>query len=258
MLIDGHIHLENGALSVEYVMRFVEAGVKMGLDELHILDHTHRFIEFAPMYENLKKASHYQKEWFDKKHPQPLKDYHRLIAEMKQMDLPIKIKWGLEVCYTPEAKELLRELLTAYPYDFIIGSIHSVDGLLFDMPFSKEILWEKYSVDSIYRRYYEIMEDMITSDLFTQIGHPDQLKLFRYEPGYDLTATYERIAEAAYTHDVYMENNTGIHYRYHHPDIGTNSKLLNILKARGVKIMTASDAHVPEHVGMLIREISEM
>lgn len=257
MLIDGHIHLENGPLSVAYVMRFVEAGVKKGLDVLQILDHTHRFIEFAPMYESLKKASHYQKEWFDKKQLQPLADYHRLIAEMKRMDLPLQLKWGLEVCYTPEAKPLLRDLLAAYPYDFIIGSIHSIDGLLYDMPFSKEILWEKQSTASIYRRYYEIMEDMIASDLFTQIGHPDQLKLFGYEPGYDLTATYERIAEAAFVHNVFMENNTGIHYRYHHPDIGTNSQFLSILKKHGVKIMTASDAHVPEHVGMLIREISE-
>lgn len=257
MLIDGHIHLENGPLSVEYAMRFVDAGVKMGLDELHILDHTHRFIEFAPMYEPLKKASHYQKEWFDKKHPEPLANYFRLIEEMKQKDLPIRVKWGLEVCYAPEAKPLLKEILTAYPYDFLIGSIHSIDGLLYDMPFSKEILWDVYETDDIYRRYYEIMEDMIASDLFTQIGHPDQLKLFHYQPNYDLTDTYERIAKSALAHNVYMENNTGIHYRYQHPDLGTNQQFLNILRKNNVKIMTASDAHVPEHVGKFIREISE-
>lgn len=257
MLIDGHIHLENGPLSVEYAMRFVDAGVKMGLDELHILDHTHRFIEFAPMYETLKKASHHQKEWFDKKHPEPLANYFRLIEEMKQKELPIRVKWGLEVCYAPEAKPLLKELLTAYPYDFLIGSIHSIDGLLYDMPFSKEILWDAYETDDIYRRYYEIMEDMIASDLFTQIGHPDQLKLFHYLPSYDLTDTYDRIAKSALAHNVYMENNTGIHYRYQHPDLGTNQQFLNILRKNNVKIMTASDAHVPEHVGKFIREISE-
>ncbi len=258
MLIDGHIHLENGPLSEEYVMRFVDAGVKMGLDELHILDHTHRFIEFSPMYEGLKKASSYQKEWFDKKHPEPLANYHRLIEKMKQKELPLRVKWGLEVCYAPESKPLLKKVLNAYPYDFLIGSIHSIDNLLYDMPFSKEILWDVYDTDALYRRYYEIMEDMITSDLFTQIGHPDQLKLFGYEPSYDLSATYERIARAAFDHNVYMENNTGIHYRYHHSDMGTNSQFLAILKQYKVKIMTASDAHVPEHVGKFIREIAQL
>ena len=100
------------------------------------------------------------------------------------------------------------------------------------------------------------MEDMICSDLFTQIGHPDQLKLFHYEPTYDLIPTYQRLAKLAKEHDVYMENNTGIHYRYGHEDMGTNPVFLDILKSNGVKIMTASDAHKPEDVGKLIKEIS--
>ena len=131
-----------------------------------------------------------------------------------------------------------------HPYDFLIGSIHSIDGLLYDMNgFSREILWDKYDTNAIYRRYYEIMEDMIESDLFTQIGHPDQLKIFHYEPDYDLKPTYERLAVLAKEHDVDMETNTGCHYRYLHEDVGTNQVFLEILKAHGVKIMTASDAH---------------
>lgn len=255
MMIDGHIHLENGPLSVEYAMKFVEAGAAAGMDEIHILDHTHRFCEFAPMYERLKQASPYQREWLEKKRLQPLADYFTLIAAMKQKALPIRVKWGLEVCYDPRYKDFLREVLSRYPYDFLIGSIHSIDGLLYDMPFSKEILWDVYDTDAIYRRYYDIMADMIESDLFTQIGHPDQLKLFHYEPTYDLRETYERIAKAAAAHHVAMENNTGIHYRYHHEDKGTNPEFLAILKQAQVKIITASDAHRFEDVGRGIREL---
>ena len=54
-----------------------------------------------------------------------------------------------------------------------------------------------------------------------------------------------------------MEHNTGIHYRYGHEDQGTNEVFLNILKKHGVKLITASDAHVPKHVGMLAKEASE-
>lgn len=258
MLVDGHMHLENGPLSVEYVMEFVKKGIEMNMDCIHILDHTHRFIEFKPMYESLRKADERQKAWLDKKVLEPLSTYHQVIEEVKKMDLPIQVKFGLEVCYAPEDKALIKEVLSKYPYDFVIGSIHSIDGLLYDMSaFSKDILWDKYDVNDIYKRYYEIMEDMIKSDLFTQIGHPDQLKLFNYYPTYDLTPTYEKLALLAKEHDVYMENNTGIHYRYHHEDMGTNQEFLAILKKHGVKIMTASDAHVPNHVGMLIKEISE-
>ncbi len=256
MYIDGHIHLENGPLTVEYAMTFVEAAITAGMDEIQILDHTHRFIEFAPMYERLKKASSFQKEWFDKKQLQPLSDYFALIKEMKHKDLPLRVKWGLEVCFDPMYKGFLGKLLHQYPYDFLIGSIHSIDGLLYDMPFSKEILWDVRDVDEIYHRYYEIMEEMIASDLFTQIGHPDQLKLFHHEPTYDLTSTYERIAQLAKQHDIAMENNTGIHYRYHHEDMGTNVQFLTILKQAGVRIITASDAHRSEDVGRDIKKIT--
>lgn len=257
MMIDGHMHLENGPLSVDYVMEFVNAGVKAGLDTIQILDHTHRFQEFAPIYTRLKEASPYQKEWLDKKKLEPLQTYFDVIEQVKKMDLPLEVRFGLEVCYAPEDKEFLKELLAQYPYDFLIGSIHSIDGLLYDMnSFSREILWDKYDTNDIYKRYYEIMEDMICSDLFTQIGHPDQLKIFNYEPDYDLVPTYERLAELAKQHDVYMETNSGCYYRYHHADLGTNKEFMDILKRHGVKIMTASDAHQPKHVGMHIKELN--
>lgn len=257
MLIDGHMHLEHGPLTVDYAMEFVNAAVAKGLDEIQILDHTHRFIEFSPLYEKLKETSIYQREWLEKKKLEPLSTYFSLIEEMKKKELPINVTWGLEVCFDPEQIDFLREVLAQYPYDFLIGSIHSIDGRLYDMPFSKEILWENYDVNELYRRYYEIMEVMISSHLFTQIGHPDQLKLFHYEPTYDLTATYERLSDLAIQHNVYMEHNTGIHYRYGHEDLGTNPQFLSIMKQRGVKLITASDAHKPSHVGMLIKEASE-
>lgn len=256
MLRDGHIHLENGPLSVDYAMRFVEAAINVNMQEIQILDHTHRFLEFAPMYEHLKLASPKQREWLEKKKLEPLSTFDQLIHDMKQKNLPITVRWGLEVCYDPTQKAFIKNVLSQHNYDFVIGSIHSIDGKLYDMPFSKQILWDVEDVDHIYKRYYEIMEDMIASDLFTQIGHPDQLKLFHNEPMYDLTPTYHRIAKLAKEHDVYMENNTGIHYRYGHEDVGTNPLFLNILKQYGVKIMTASDAHVSEHVGQCIAQIS--
>ena len=66
-MIDGHMHLEYGDLSKEYVLQFVESAVKNGMDEIQILDHTHRFKEFRPVYEGVRKASPYQEEWLNNK-----------------------------------------------------------------------------------------------------------------------------------------------------------------------------------------------
>ena len=43
-MIDGHIHLENGPLEKDYVYQIINEAVNKGIDEIQILDHTHRFL----------------------------------------------------------------------------------------------------------------------------------------------------------------------------------------------------------------------
>ena len=232
-MIDGHMHLEYGDLTKEYVLEFVNAAVNKGLKKIQILDHTHRFVEFEPIYEELKKEP-LQKKWLENKtmkFKDSLDDYDRLIKEMKDIDLPIDVSFGLEVCYVPKYKEYIRNILKNHEYDFIVGAIHSIDGKLYDMNFSKEILWNKYDVDTI--------------------------KMFNYYPKYDLTETYHQLAKLLIEHNVIAENNTGCHYRYNHRDIGLSDELLKIFKEHNVKLIVASDAHHPEHVGTNIIDIYE-
>lgn len=258
-MIDGHMHLEYGDLTKEYVLKFVNAAVNKGLKKIQILDHTHRFVEFEPIYEELKEEP-LQKKWLENKamkFKDSLDDYDRLIKEMKDIDLPIDVSFGLEVCYVPKYKEYIRNILKNHEYNFIVGAIHSIDGKLYDMNFSKEILWNKYDVDDIYKRYYELVFDLVKSDLFTQLAHPDTIKMFNYYPKYDLTETYHQLAKLLIEHNVIAENNTGCHYRYNHRDIGLSDELLKIFKEHNVKLITASDAHHPEHVGTNIIDIYE-
>jgi HisJ family histidinol phosphate phosphatase len=160
MLVDGHMHLENGPLTKEYVMEFINEAYKQGFDRIQILDHTHRFKEFEVIYQGVKEASDQQREWLANKKMKfkdTLSSYVRLINEVKEEELPIEVLFGLEVCYVPEYKEEIRRILESYQFDFLVGAIHSIDGLLYDMPWSKEILWDKYNVDDIYHRYYELI-----------------------------------------------------------------------------------------------------
>ena len=256
-LLDGHMHLEYGPLSVEYVMDFVREAIDKGLDEIDILDHSHRFIEFKDCYDHLRKYEQ-QDVWLDQKTKfcNTLDDYYRLIEEVRTMDLPIRVKFGLEVCYTSNTEGLLKEILKDVKLDFITGAIHSIDSILYDMSFSKELLWDRKEAGEIYRRYYEEVLSLIGSSLFDRLAHPDQIKLFDIDPGYDLKETYEKIADAIAEKGMYAENNTGIKYRYHHADLGIADEMLRIFKEKKVKMITASDAHKPSDVGTLIYEVA--
>lgn len=255
-MIDGHIHLENGPLTKEYVLEFVEEAHKKGLTKIQILDHTHRFIEFEPIYTELKEYE-VQKVWLENKkmkfkdHVQDLVD---LMKEVKSMDLPIEVTYGLEVCYVPSYEDYIREVLSKYQFDFIVGAIHSIDGILYDMGFSKELLWNQYDVNHIYKRYYELVCQLIESDLFTQLAHPDQVKLFEIYPTYDLKPTYEKIALLLNKHHMKAENNVGCYYRYKHPDMGLSEEILKLFKENNVQLITTSDAHKPSDVGSYIKE----
>ena len=177
-------------------------------------------------------------------------DNNKMIEALKKETFDIDVRFGLEVCYTPETESLLSSILKNYHFDFLIGSVHSVNGYLYDMDaFSKELLWNKNDPSNFYKSYYDAIEKLIQSNLFDQVGHPDVIKLYSIDPGYDLHPTYHHIARLANEYNIKMEDNTKAHYSYHHPDIGLNADFRNILKENNVQIVTASDAHYPNDVG---------
>ncbi len=256
---DAHIHIERGPYTKEWLMEFVDQAVKMNLTEINLLEHSHRFQEFMPIYQDVVKIGGKMGEWITNKKPRPIKEYYEFIKEMRKLDLPIKVNFGLEVCYFKKHEELIKELLNDFDYDFSIGSLHYVFDVAYDLDgISQKYLWEKYPVDDIYKQYYQDMESLIKSELFDILGHPDTIKMFNYYPTYDQKPTYQRIAELLNKHKMSTENNYGCHYRYHHPDLGLGIEILEIFIKNKVDILTSSDAHSPSDVGCGIVIVNEL
>jgi len=257
-MLDCHIHLERGPYTVEWVRRFVDAAATMGLDEICLLEHTHRFAEFIPMYEEAIRYSDYQKNWLAGRNDgsRSLRSYTALIDEARKIDFPIKVKFGLEVCYFENHENLIRTITSGYPFDFITGSVHWVDGFGFD---HKKEFWNDMNVDHLYVRYYEIMKNLIRSGLFNGCSHPDSIKVYGHYASYDLTETYSEIADLLISHGMYTEQSGGLHLNYSkNCEIGMNRKMLEVLRGKGVDIRTASDAHCPEDVGANIEALQEL
>lgn len=241
---DAHIHFDKQEYSLELIENMVRVAQSRGVDELNLLDHTHKFRDFDWMYEYTRHEpdtyAHYQKlQKYD------LQEYWDFIARVREHSWPIQLHFGLEVCYFPQAEARLRRQLQAYPYDFLIGSVHHIDGFAFD--FHRED-WDGRDVDQLYRRYFAIMDSLIASGLFDHLAHPDSIKIFGHYPGFDLAPYYKNAAEGLKKAGMTTENNSGF-ARYGFTNIGLDIPFLRALQEAGVTVFCSSDAHRYTDIG---------
>ena len=258
-MIDAHVHLDKGELSLQWIQQFVNKAVEMNIDELYLLEHTNLFLEFMPIYEELESYNEYQRKWVENKRNNavPLSDYINFIKEIKKIELPIKIKYGLVICYSPLYEEYLRNTLSHFSFDFYLGSIHTIDGWAFSHLKQK---WSEKDVDAdvIYKKYYEVMLKLIESRLFNGLAHPFSLGCYGVSPKADFTHEYEKIAVSLYKNNMYTELNSGLTLNYGVRNFGMNEPMFKKLKENNVKILTSSDAHKPEHVGAYVSEMTKL
>ena len=258
---DVHVHFlhgHGGGYTRDFFDGFITAAVQAGLDEIRLLEHNYQFTEFEKVYASVKAYNDYQRGWIERKMNGSIKSYLDFIETVKNEEFPVKVKFGLEVCYIPETADKLADILGMYDFDFLAGSVHWIDGWGFDFGAQKDI-WETVNIAKTYRRYYEIMADLCESGLFDGLAHPDSIKCFGYTPDSDMTEIYEGLAMLLNKHGMYAENSGGLRLNYgSNCELGLNQKLLDAFKLNNVTIYTASDAHKQSDTGANIRELEKM
>ncbi len=256
-MLDAHVHIERGPYTLAWIREFVDQAVRMGLDRLCLLEHSHNFVEFASIYRRVDTESpvigRYQREWLARKMTGHLGEYAALAREIRKACWPLEIRWGLEVCYFPGAEEVTAAIVSAHDWDFLTGAVHWIDGWGFDHPATRES-WRGKDVDAVHVRYYEIMKSLIESGLFTHLAHPESIKCFGHRPRMDMKEIYRGIAAAAARCRVKVEFNNGLRINYGLDEPGLSDGFLACLRQEGVEILTASDAHRPADVGRYVRE----
>jgi histidinol-phosphatase (PHP family) len=250
-MIDGHVHLERGGYTRPWLNEFIKYALERDITEIYFLEHSHRFIEFEHMYDSVINYSEYQRAWLSRKLCTTIDNYTTFIDDMRRQDFPIKIKFGLEVCYIEGTEAIVSDIKNRFNFDFVTGSIHFVDGFGFD---HKKEFWQGKDINQVYRQYYDNMKSLIKSDLFDTVAHPDSIKCFGHNSSEDLSDTYNEIANLLNEHNMCAEMSAGLKINYGFAELGMNKKMLDIFKKKNVKLYTVSDAHKPEDVGRYIKE----
>lgn len=247
---DLHIHIERGPYEIQWIEQFIDKAVEMGMEEICLLEHTIRFRDFHPVFKEAKEYNLYQKNWFKgkEKSVHTLDEYKRLIEEIKKKTYPIKVSFGLEVCYFEQHIEETAQLCDDEHFDYIIGSVHWIDNWTFNQ---RKYQWLGRDTDKIYQRYFEMENSLVKSGVFDIIAHPDLITCHGLYPSYSLCETYNELCKNIMENGMYLEMNTS-------KGLGVNKEFFEAAKRVGVKFSTGSDAHCVEDVGRKIKEVTEL
>ena len=240
MIVDYHMHLRGSdsgpaSYSADKAEAYVEQARRAGVDEIGFSDHVFKFRQARDLWELA---------WLRDRGTDDLEEYVGAVAEAKSRGLPVKL--GLEVDYFPGIEAELAELLAPYPWDYLLGSVHFVDGFPVDQ---EPGLVHKLPPGEAWRRYFVWLRNAARSGLFDVLSHPDLVKLFGVRAGEEETHyLHVETADAIEAAGVCVEvSAAGLHKPVGelYPDRG----LLEACHERGVPITLASDAHRPAHVG---------
>ncbi len=245
---DLHIHIERGPYTIEWIEQFINKAVQMGLDEICLLEHSIRFEDFHPTFKEAAEYNLYQKKWFNgkAKTAQKLDDFKALINEIRSREYPVKVSFGLEICYFEQHKDLIKALTSDGFFDYLLGSVHWVDNWTFNQ---RKYQWLGKDVDHIYKRYFEMENTLVESGIFDIIAHPDLITCHALYPSYDLCDIYKTLCKNIKKHNLCLEMNTS-------KGLGVNKQFFDIAKSVGVHFSTGSDAHRVEDVGRGIKEVT--
>lgn len=237
MKFDLHTHHFRCGHADGNIRDYVEAGIAAGLSVIGISDHT-------PYFGNPEE------------HPFPhiamakreFANYVEEVLKLKQeYEGKIDVLLGIESDFFPAHAETYRQVLSQYPFDYIIGSVHSVNEVsIFNKRRWKGLSEKQRIADK--QSYYELIRQSARSGMFQILGHIDAMK-GNYPAFSDIPAaevideTLQVIAE----HGVAIEINTSGKTKLSGGWYPSDSILERALHF-GVDVTFGSDAHTPKRV----------
>ncbi len=236
MLADYHVHTRRCGHAEGETRAYVEEAIAAGLVELGFADHLPLVRDWRPGFSML---------------PDEMCAY---VAEIKELAdeyaADIVILAGIEADYYEEAEDEVRELLAAQPFDYVIGSVHTLsDGLGFDQRRQRR-RFAAAGVDRVFLENYRLLARVAGSGLCDVVGHLDLPKKYGHQPA-DAAAVGEAARgtlQAVRAAGIAIELNTA-GWRAPAGQAYPAAGLLAEAAAAGIPLIFGSDAHRPGEVG---------
>jgi len=237
MKVDLHNHTVLCNHATGSVNEYVEAAIARGTKYFGFSDH-------APMeYDYEYRMSFVQMELYEQWGQEARECYKEKIT----------VLLGYEVDFLPGYMD---DRILKRSCDYLIGSVHFIDEWGFDNP-DYIHKYEGANMDSIYSRYFELIEAMALSGKFDIVGHLDLLKVFKFFPKTDIRILAKNALKAIKKANMTIEINvSGL--RKPVGEAYPSPLLLESIALLEIPITFSSDAHRPDQVGMFTNEIEAL
>jgi histidinol-phosphatase (PHP family) len=252
VLTDYHVHLrpdDPGATPERYftdenVERYLDAAKQAGVDELGVSEHVYRFRQAL----DISRHPFWEQQATD-----DLDSYCEFVRTT-----PLRL--GIEADFIAGAEDRVANLLERRDFDYVVGSVHQVDGGRM-VDHAGWDVWEGESdADRVWERYFGLLAEAARSGLFDILGHPDLVKMWGAErpwPERDPRFHYEPAVEAIAEAGIAVEVSTA-GLRKPVGEMYPSPELCEMCVDAGAAFAISSDAHAPEQVGYEYRRATDM
>ncbi|MEM2083779.1 MAG: histidinol-phosphatase [Nitrososphaerota archaeon] len=241
--IDYHVHTEYTWDAKGNVEDYCKIAEHKGIEEIVFTNH------FIPFLLNVPKGS-ITKDGIEK---------HFKEIEEARKKYNLKIKIGLEIDYNIAYEKIIENILNEYQFDFILGSIHFIDGI--DIIGNQSSMFFKdKNMNEAYERYFSELKKIVKSGLIDVLAHPDYIRRsaikyygedFIFEDNKNII---EELLDLMIKNDVGLEINTS-GYRHGLNDSFPKLEFLKFCFKKGLrKITIGSDAHSPEYLTIFLEK----
>lgn len=241
MRIDYHTHHVRCGHAEGTLEQYIQHAVNIGLDQIGVSDH-------MPLL-HVDPASYLPGM------AMPMEELPRYFEEASELKHKyrgsIDVRVGLEGDYIEGYEEQIEQIVTQYPWDYVIGSVHFLGE--WDITDFRQLSgWEARHIDEVYELYYDAVRKAAGTGFYSYMGHLDVVK--RYAPSHptkDHTDIIEETLQTIRDKGLAIEiNASGLRMTVN--ETFPSRAILERCNAMGIPVTLGSDAHQPERVGQFL------
>lgn len=234
MRADVHMHTSFSHDSKATPREMIEGAIQKGLEVICFTDH------YDKDYVGWGQESIFDAE-----------EYFRVLEPLKEeYKGRIDVRIGVELGLQPHLGAFYTSFTQAYPFDFVIGSLHTIDG---EDPASGKVFPGREDEEIFAKTFAEMLEDVRCTSDFDVLGHMDYVaryanhqaeKYSYWKYAEEIDAILREIIQSGRGIELNMAGlKYGLPFAHPHPDV-----LKRYRELGGEIITVGADGHRPDHI----------